>query len=216
MTDLLMIAVGDALREAAGARAKFPGNRHMVAATGEEFGELCNALLEHDRGAKTAADVYAEAIQLAAMALRIAAEGSLEFPKYRPNANDAKAFSPTTPKVPATPIAPDPKAVESERADQAKRAADELRRVLAEPTPTPPQPMWPYPNPGWPYPDIGRIRFASGGYVRESRAGDATLINQAANIGPLTVEEVNASLSTPYQSAADVPCTVTAALSQVG
>lgn len=211
MTDLLMIAVGDALREAAGSRAKFPGNRHMVAATGEEFGELCNALLEHDRGNQTAADVYAEAIQLAAMALRIAAEGSLEFPKYRPNANDAKAFTPTTPKVPATPIAPDPKAVEAERADQAKRAADELRRAVEQPVATPPQPVWPYPNPGWPYPDIGRIRFASGGYVRESRAGDARIVNDQT------------ILSQPYTSAADVPCTIgaanlsaTAALSQAG
>lgn len=65
------------------ARRRFPDNEDMLAALVEEVGEVANALLEHKRGAKPAKPVFAEAIQVAAMAIRLAEEGSAEFPyKY--------------------------------------------------------------------------------------------------------------------------------------
>jgi hypothetical protein len=60
------------------ARAKFPGNKHKLAALMEEVGELAQALMHHDRGKASAAEVYAEAIQVAVMAIRIAEEGTEE------------------------------------------------------------------------------------------------------------------------------------------
>src|SRR5512143_602236 len=51
-------------------RAKFPGNRFMLAALAEEIGELAEAMVKGDRGA-----IHLEAIQVAAVALRIAEEG---------------------------------------------------------------------------------------------------------------------------------------------
>ena len=59
------------------------GNAKMIPALAEEVGEMCNALLEHERGNKTAQDVFDEAIQVAATALRIAEEGDRDF-LYRP------------------------------------------------------------------------------------------------------------------------------------
>ena len=70
----------DVAAEARGAQLKFPGNAQKVAATGEEFGELCKALLEHSYGKGDAKAVYAEAVQLAAMAAQLALGGSDEFP----------------------------------------------------------------------------------------------------------------------------------------
>lgn len=65
------------------ARHKFPGNQMMLAALMEEVGELAQALIDHSRGKVDAAKVYGEAIQVATMAIRIAEEGSGEFPyKY--------------------------------------------------------------------------------------------------------------------------------------
>lgn len=109
MTDILLpLAAADAIREAAGARAKFPGNRHMLAALMEEVGELAQSLLEQGRGSMSADDVYAEAIQVAAMALRIAVEGSLEFPDYKPSAAQSRGFKPTSPKPKIEPIGRSP------------------------------------------------------------------------------------------------------------
>jgi len=65
--------------ELRGARAKFPGHKHKFAALVEEVGELAQALIDHDRGEQTASQVYAEAVQVAAMAIRVAEEGSAEF-----------------------------------------------------------------------------------------------------------------------------------------
>lgn len=62
------------------ARTKFPDNKHMLAALTEEVGELAQALIDHSRGKQSGADVYAEAIQVAAMAIRLAEEGDGEFP----------------------------------------------------------------------------------------------------------------------------------------
>ncbi len=96
----------DALAEALGAAGKFPANLHMHAALAEEVGELANALLEHHRGnGVSVADVYAEAMQVAAMALRIAVEGSAEFAyvyeeasskSFRPTGQNKKSKAPTT------------------------------------------------------------------------------------------------------------------------
>ncbi len=69
------------------ARLKFPHGSRLLAALMEECGELANALLElsfnpmqqdqwHDR-------VQKEAIQVAAVAVRILEEGTPEFPEYR-------------------------------------------------------------------------------------------------------------------------------------
>lgn len=71
------------LKELEFARNKFPGNKHMLAALFEETGELAQALIDHSRGEVPSKSVFDEAIQVAAMAIRIAAEGSEEFPyKY--------------------------------------------------------------------------------------------------------------------------------------
>lgn len=95
----LLTAALDAVKEATGAQAVFPGNKQMLAAAIEEMGEVAKALLDHDRGKAKPEDVYAEAIQLAAMALRIAIEGSEEFEKYRFTDDLSRAFVPTAPKT---------------------------------------------------------------------------------------------------------------------
>ncbi len=74
--DLTMQAVR---AEVARTRVLFPGNRQMTAALMEEVGELAQALIDHDRGKATRDDVETEAIQVAAMAVRILEEGSAEF-----------------------------------------------------------------------------------------------------------------------------------------
>ena len=66
------------------AQRKFPSTRLQMAALTEEVGELANALIEHARSGKPAEEVYAEAVQVAAMAARIALEGSAEFPYVCP------------------------------------------------------------------------------------------------------------------------------------
>jgi hypothetical protein len=69
------------------ARSKFPSNEDQLVALGEEFGELSKALLqqkhEPDKGV-TQEDIYAEAVQVAAMAIRVASEGDSSFPHYDP------------------------------------------------------------------------------------------------------------------------------------
>ncbi len=68
--------------ELAYARKKFPHNTHMLAALTEEVGELAKALLEHHRGELPREDVLSEAVQVAAMAIRVATEGDASF-NYR-------------------------------------------------------------------------------------------------------------------------------------
>lgn len=65
------------------ARSKFPEGKHMMTALTEEVGELAQALLDHDQGEQTNEQVFKEAIQVAAMAVRIASEGDSNFP-YHP------------------------------------------------------------------------------------------------------------------------------------
>lgn len=62
------------------ARTKYPSNHLMLAALVEEVGELAQALIDNSRGKTSAQHVYEEAIQVAAMAIRVAEEGSEEFP----------------------------------------------------------------------------------------------------------------------------------------
>ncbi len=61
------------------AEAKFPGNEQQFASLTEEVGELAKALIDYDRNKATSAEVFAEAIQVATMAIRVALEGSAEF-----------------------------------------------------------------------------------------------------------------------------------------
>ena len=56
-------------------RRKFPANRLMLAALAEEVGELARALLQR----KARGDVESEAIQVAAVAMRIFEEGDASF-----------------------------------------------------------------------------------------------------------------------------------------
>lgn len=79
--------LADIQAELGKARTKFPGNKHMLTATGEEFGELCQAILQQEQEpekGKTHEHVYAEAIQLACMAIRLATEGDADYPLYDP------------------------------------------------------------------------------------------------------------------------------------
>jgi Lar family restriction alleviation protein len=57
------------------ARAKHPGNAHLMAALMEEVGELAKAHLEDE----THARIWAEAKQVACVAARIATEGDADF-----------------------------------------------------------------------------------------------------------------------------------------
>lgn len=62
------------------ARDKFPKTTHMLAALVEEVGELSQAMVEHDRAQGTSVqEVLREAVQVAAMAVRIAVEGDDNF-----------------------------------------------------------------------------------------------------------------------------------------
>lgn len=62
------------------ARASFPETTHMLVALGEEYGELCQAMIDHDRSqAKSTNEVLREAVQVATMAIRVATEGDDNF-----------------------------------------------------------------------------------------------------------------------------------------
>lgn len=64
------------------ARKKFPSNKHLLAALGEEFGEVCNAALE----GLTRDAFRTECIQVACVALRLAEEGDPDFAMTLPAA----------------------------------------------------------------------------------------------------------------------------------
>ena len=69
------------------ARTKFPHLRHQLDALVEKVGELAQALLQlqYEPGkAVTPEQVYDEAIQVAAMAIRVAEEGDSTYPDYVP------------------------------------------------------------------------------------------------------------------------------------
>lgn len=66
--------------ELVAARKAFPENTHKLAALMEEVGELAQAMMQHDRHLGTSVtEVLREAIQVAAMAVRIAVEGDENF-----------------------------------------------------------------------------------------------------------------------------------------
>lgn len=72
--------------ELARARARFPGNRFQLDALFEEAGELARALLRFQcEGLGTQAEIYNEAIQAAAMAIRVATEGDAHYSAYSPH-----------------------------------------------------------------------------------------------------------------------------------
>ena len=77
------VAITALRAELVSARAKFPGNRHNLAALTEEVGELNQAMIEYHRGNPdvSADDIFKEAIQVACVALRVATEGDADF-KY--------------------------------------------------------------------------------------------------------------------------------------
>ena len=88
------VTVQAIMEEVSRARLKFPGNDVMLAALSEEHGELANALLEL-RFATIAKqpkydldrlrdNVQKEAIQVAAVAIRILEDGDSSFPEYVP------------------------------------------------------------------------------------------------------------------------------------
>jgi len=66
------------------ARNAFPSNAAQHAALVEEVGETVEALIEHSRGNSPPEVVVQEAVQVAAMAVRLVVEGSDEFP-YDPD-----------------------------------------------------------------------------------------------------------------------------------
>ena len=66
--------------ELVAARKAFPGKTHMLCATVEEVGELAQAMMQHDRHeGTTVQEVLREAVQVAAMAVRVAVEGDDNF-----------------------------------------------------------------------------------------------------------------------------------------
>lgn len=65
------------------ARTKFPRNNLLTIALGEEYGELCKAQLQR----RPRAEIVREAIQVAALAVRIIEEGDSNFD----NVTDAEA-----------------------------------------------------------------------------------------------------------------------------
>ena len=74
---LVFIMIRDELKAA---REAFPGQTHMLAAMVEEVGELAQAIMQHDRQQGTSVqEVLREAVQVAAMAIRIAVEGDDNF-----------------------------------------------------------------------------------------------------------------------------------------
>lgn len=86
-------------KEFIGATNKFPNNENQTVALMEEVGELANALLEHGYGKGDQQSVYNEAVQVAAMAMRIAVQGdrnfryafSMEYPyKFKPTGTDVR------------------------------------------------------------------------------------------------------------------------------
>lgn len=79
-TDQILQDIRDELSDA---REKFPTNRHLLTAFNEEAGELNKAMLECEYDRMDAMYVYIEAIQAAAMAIRVALEGDHSF-QYDP------------------------------------------------------------------------------------------------------------------------------------
>ena len=72
----------EALKEVESARVKFPSNDRLLGALMEEVGELAKALIEHGSGVERVAE---EAVQVAAMACRLATEGDPDYSRDKAN-----------------------------------------------------------------------------------------------------------------------------------
>jgi hypothetical protein len=72
--------LSDVIDEIIVARKKFPGSKHMLAALMEEVGELAQAFLQGQQWDS----VYAEAKQVACIAIRMMEEGDMTFSTTRP------------------------------------------------------------------------------------------------------------------------------------
>jgi hypothetical protein len=81
--ELTVLFLEHVATEVVAARHKWPGNMDKLAAMSEEAGELARSMLQHKHEEGTAEAIWREAVQVAAMALRVATEGSAEMP-YRP------------------------------------------------------------------------------------------------------------------------------------
>ena len=74
---LVMVMIRD---ELVNARREFPETTHKLAALMEEVGELAQAMMHHDRKLGISIqEVLREAVQVAAMAIRVAVEGDDNF-----------------------------------------------------------------------------------------------------------------------------------------
>lgn len=73
----ILVSVRQELRDA---REEHPTNEDQLAALSEELGELCKALLHHKHEDGSEDEVRKEAIQVAAMAVRVATEGDHSYP----------------------------------------------------------------------------------------------------------------------------------------
>lgn len=80
-------------RELHRARAKFPNNRHTLAALSEEAGETARAMLNHEYGKHGPEEVYIECVQTAVMAIRLATEGDSTFRYANPKAQASAQLS---------------------------------------------------------------------------------------------------------------------------
>ena len=72
----------DVAEEVYSARQRFPGSNLVLAALTEEVGELAQAMLKVAAGKWPKERIREEAIQVAAMALRVAMEGDPSFTNY--------------------------------------------------------------------------------------------------------------------------------------
>lgn len=86
--DKLEKMFADIRQEIEDTRQIFPGNHHKMAVLSEEVGELAQALLQNEYDGQPVINVYREAVQVAAMAIRLAIEGDHSF-KYRYPADKA-------------------------------------------------------------------------------------------------------------------------------
>jgi len=66
--------ISEMLDELSRARAKFPSANHSMIALTEEVGELAQAVLKHAAGKQPRSRIWDEALQVAAMAMRVAIE----------------------------------------------------------------------------------------------------------------------------------------------
>lgn len=89
----------DISEEVARARRKFPGNRFMLAALTEEVGELAQAMLQK----KGPTDIRREAVQVAAVAVRIIEEGDASF-RSRGSRTRKHSAQSRLPRAPRTPL----------------------------------------------------------------------------------------------------------------